>query len=53
MLDENNLSFLGDFATGIDYVLDDEGELAFEYHVSLSQVERCLVERENRIFSLS
>ena len=44
---------LGDFSTGIDYALADDGELAYEYHVCLGQVERCIIEWENRIFSLS
>lgn len=39
MLNENNLSFLGDFTTGIDYVLTDDGDLAYQYHVDLADVQ--------------
>ncbi len=44
---------LGDFSTTMDYVLTDDGELAYLYDVSLSEVERQIIEWENRIVSLS
>lgn len=43
---EENLCFLGDFATTIDYALTDEGHLAFEYDVSLAHVAKKLREHE-------
>lgn len=43
---EENLCFLGDFATFIDYALTDEGNLAFEYHVDLKDVARKIQEQE-------
>jgi len=41
----------GDFGTDIDYALDDEGELAYLYHVPLKDVQKELIEREERIVS--
>ena len=45
---EENLCFLGDFATFIDYALDDAGELAFLYGVSLQDVGKEIAEWEGR-----
>ena len=43
---EENLCFLGDFATFIDYALTDEGNLAFEYGVDLKDVAKKIAEQE-------
>lgn len=43
---EENLCFLGEFGTWIDYVLDDAGNLAIEYDVSLAQVAKKIREHE-------
>ena len=43
---EENLCFLGDFATWIDYALTDEGTLAFEYDVPLAHVAKKIREHE-------
>lgn len=52
MLDENNLCLLGDFATSIDYVLTDEGDTAYLYHVRLQDVVAEIdVEAERRLRS--
>lgn len=43
---EDNLCFLGEFGTWIDYALDDAGNLAFEYGVRLSEVSKKIREHE-------
>lgn len=40
--DTNAVDSLTAFATEMDYLLDNEGELAAEYNVPLDQVARCI-----------
>jgi len=42
----DNLCYLGDFATTMDYTADNDGFLAFLYHVELKDVEECIRENE-------
>jgi len=42
----DNLCYLGDFATEMDYLTDNDGFLAALYHVELKDVEECIRENE-------
>lgn len=42
----DNLCFLGDFATGLDYALDEAGCVAFEYNVPLAIVATLIADHD-------
>lgn len=43
----DNLCFLGDFATTMEYTLDNEGNVAFEYNVPLDGVLTLIADHDS------